>query len=119
MMRRPPRSTLFPFTTALPIAAMTRPPAISRTRSRCSISILVPWSRPPSESAIADSDGGLDQGTRIEIEHRLRVRLIAGGRVIAAIGRAVVKGKRVDLGGRRIIKKKNKRFDQAFERIMA
>jgi hypothetical protein len=35
-------------------------------------------------TAVADADRGLDQSAGVEIEHRLRIGLVAGGRVIAA-----------------------------------
>src|SRR2546425_12809161 len=93
MIRHPPRSTLFPYTTLSRSCNATRAAAARRRETLtlcCSYDLL--------------AIGGLHTG---------------GGAPPAGPGedrKSVVEGKRVDLGGRRIIKKKKKRDKDSGER---
>src|SRR2546430_16040987 len=95
MIRRPPRSTLFPYTTLFRSSRRagsagmggTSLPATGRSRR---------GGRSYATTARVRTRGRDDQS------YRPRRNLLAGDR------KSVVEGKSVDLGGRRIIKKKKK-----------
>src|SRR3712207_9485480 len=93
MIRRPPRSTLFPYTTLFRSAVDQQLIDLLRANGRASYAELarrVGLSSP----AVHERVGKLET---------------AGVITGYQIGRASCKGKSVDLGGRRIIKKKKKR----------
>src|SRR5260370_35313237 len=93
MIRRPPRSTLFPYTTLFRSAV-------------CPLRLAESWTEAPTRIELDESVVASVVGTGPTATVSLVQRLLEPWLLRSEERRA---GKRVDLGGRRIIKKKNGR----------
>src|SRR2546430_17198942 len=103
MIRRPPRSTLFPLHDALPISPKAPYSAVQRSFRSMTLSSTKPSPRQTCIRMQVCRGDGL-----VELKVMLRKLLwTALYGAFGEIGRASCRGKSVDLGGRRIIKKKN------------
>src|SRR3989442_13639110 len=104
MIRRPPRSTLFPYTDALPIyRSGSRAGRCGRERE-----IEKAAGTDHHRGAIrASGPGGDGKVARVQAR-KGDAGDAEGGRAAVGDRKSVVWGKSVDLGGRRIIKKKSK-----------
>src|SRR5256885_13960114 len=98
MIRRPPRSTLFPYTTLFRSTRRVPPPSSGRLR------VGRPMERSISERGVP---GFCHSGTAQPASSKEKAR----------DRKSVVEGKSVDLGGRRIIKKKKDRKSSSPDRV--